>query len=101
MNLGEGVDLETVGVSVGAAGNIISACQSIDIGKHYWYFPDKDEYFVRGTESDYVVTRRLKDDGTKFRFYTLDFSLVATIGEILWRYKTREVKQIDKAEQLM
>jgi hypothetical protein len=86
---------------VGLAGSILSACQLIDTGRHYWYLPDKDEYLARGTESDYVFTRRLKDDGTKSRFYTRGFSLVATIGENLRRYTAREVKQIDKAEQLM
>jgi len=86
---------------VGAAGKIISACQLIDTGRYYRYLPDKDEYLVRGAESDYVFTRRLKEDGIKSHFYTRDFLLVATIGEKLRRYTTREVKQIDKAEQLM
>ena len=94
-------DLGTVGVAVGAAGNIISACQLIDTGRHYWYLSDKDEYLVRGTESDYVFMRRLKHDGIKSRFYTRDFSLVSTIGENLRRYTAREVKLIDKAEQFM
>ena len=86
---------------MGVAGNIISACQLIDTGRHYWYLHDKDEYLARGTESDYVFMRRLKDNGTKSRFYTRNFSLVATIGENLRRYTTREVKQIDKADQLI
>ncbi len=71
----------------------------IDTGRYYWYLPNKDEYLVRETESDYVFTRRLKDDGTKF--CTREFSLVATIGEDLRRYAARKVKQIDKAELLM
>ena len=99
----EGVfrDLGTVGVAVGAAGNIISASQLIDTGRHYWYLPDTDEYLVRGTESDYVFSRRLKDDGTKSRFYTRDFSFVATVEGNLRRYTAREIKQMSKAEQLM
>jgi hypothetical protein len=84
---------------VTSAGNIISACQLIDTKRHYWYLPDRDWYLVRGTESDFVFTRRLKDDVTKYRFYMRDFSLVATIGENMRRYTTREVKQIHKAEQ--
>ncbi len=88
-------------VSLLVAGNIFSDCQLIETGRHYWYLPDKDEYLVRGTESDYVFSRRLMDDITKSHFYTRDFSLAATIGENLRRYKTREVKQMDKVEQLM
>ncbi len=63
-------DLGTVGVAVGAAKKIISASQLIDTGRHYWYFHDTDEYLVRGTESGYVFSCRLKDNGTKSRFYT-------------------------------
>ncbi len=42
-----------------------------------------------------------KDDGNKSRFYTYDFDLVATVKENLRRYTLREVKQIEKAEQMM
>ncbi len=86
---------------MGAAGNIISASQLIDTGRHYWYLPDTDEYLVRGTESDYVFWHRLKDDSTKSRFYTRYISFVATVEGNLRRYTAREIKQMNKAEQLM
>jgi hypothetical protein len=99
----EGVfrDLGTVGVCIGAAGNILSAGQMVDTGRQVRYDTTKDEYIVSGPASDYVFARRTKEDGTKSRFYTHDFALVATIKENLRRYTSREVKQIEKAEQMM
>lgn len=99
----EGVfrDLGTVGVCIGAAGNILSAGQMVDTGRQVRYDTIKDEYVVSGSATDYVFSRRTKDDGTKSRFYTHDFALVATVKENLRRYTPREVKQIEKAEQMM
>ena len=73
----------------------------VDTGRQVRYDTIKDEYVVSGAAKDYVFTRRTKVDGTKSRFYTHDFALVATINENLRRYTPREVKQIDKAEQMM
>ena len=94
-------DLGKVGVGIGAAGNILSACQMVDTGRPYRYDNVKDEYVVSGNKNDYVFTRRRKADGSKSRFYTRDFALIATVKDNLRRYTAREVKQIDKAEQLM
>ena len=94
-------DLGTVVIAAGAMGNILSACQMVDTGRPYRYDGAKDEYIVAGTDNDYVFTRRLREDGSKSRFYTRDFALVATVKENLRRYTTREVKQMGKVEQLM
>ncbi len=90
-----------MGVAVGAAGQILSACQIVDTGRPYRYDGYKDEYFVDGTDNDYAFTRRIRDDGSKSRFCTRDFALVATVKENLRRYATREVKQMGKVELLM
>jgi hypothetical protein len=99
----EGVlrDLGTAGVCIGAAGNILSAGQMVDTGRQVQYDTTKDEYIVSGPAADYVFARRTKEDGKRSRFYTHDFAIVATIKENLRRFTTREVKHIEKAEQMM
>jgi len=81
----EGVfkDLGTVGVCIGAARNVLSAGQMVDTGRQVRYDTTKDEYVVSRFAVDYVFARRTKKDGTKSRFYTHDFALVATIRENL------------------
>jgi hypothetical protein len=81
-----------VGAAVGAVGNILSAYQMVDTGRPYRYDGHKTECVVSGADNDYVITRRIRDDGSKSRFYTCDFALVATVKENLRRYITREVK---------
>ena len=94
-------DLGQVGIGKGASCNILSACQMVDTGRSFSYDNDKDEFVVVGSDQEYVFTRRIRADGTKTRFYTRDFAHVATVAANLRRYSMREVKQMDKAEQLM
>ncbi len=49
---------------------------------------------------DYVFARRLRPDGSKTRFYTRNFTYVATIADNLHRYSAREVRQVDKVAHL-
>ncbi len=73
----------------------------VDTGRQVQYDTIKDEYFVSGSETDYVFACCKKDDGTKSRFYPHDFALVATVTHNLRRYTLREVNHIEKAEQMM
>ena len=73
----------------------------VETNRPYRYDGAKDEYIVAGVNKGYVFTRRLKDDGSKSRFYTTDFAVVTTVKENLRMYTTREVKQMGKVEQLM
>jgi len=72
-----------------------------DIGRALTYDTDKDEIVVTGESQDYSFTRRLRDDGAKTRFYKCDFAHVATMAANLRKYSIREVRQMDKAKQLM
>ena len=94
-------DLGQVGVGKGASCNILPACHMVDTGRSFDCDNDKDEIVVTGTNQEYVFTRRLRADGTKARFYTRDFAHVATAAANLRIFFIREVKQMDKAEQLM
>ena len=91
-------DLDRVGIGKSASCNILSACQMKDTGRAFSYDNDKDEFVVTGKSEDYVYICRLRDDGTKTRFYTHDFAHVATLAANLRRYSMREVRQIDKSE---
>ena len=73
----------------------------VDTGRQVRYDTTKDEYIVSGHAADYVFARRTKEDGSKSRFYTHDFALVAAIKENLRRYTSREIKEIEEAEQMM
>ena len=57
----------------------------VHTGRQVRYDTTKDEYAVSGSVADYVFACRTKKDGTKSRFYTYDFALVATIKENLRR----------------
>jgi hypothetical protein len=73
----------------------------LDTGRDFKYNDENDEFIVAGQSEAYIFARRLRPDGSKTRFYTRDFANVATVAKNLRRYSVREVKQIEKAAQLV
>jgi hypothetical protein len=58
------------GIGKGAACNILSPCQMLDIGRTFRYNDKNDEFIVSGPSDAYVFARRLRPDDSKTRFYT-------------------------------
>ena len=73
----------------------------VDTVRSFTYENDKDEFVVAGNDQEYVFTCRLRADGTKSGFYTRAFAHGATMAANPRIYSTREVKQMDKAEQII
>ncbi len=75
----------------------------MDSSRAFGYDNDNgtNEFVVMGASQDDVFTRRHKDDGTKTRFCTRDFAHIIEVVASLRKYSTREVKQMDKAKQLV
>ena len=97
-------DLGTVSIAPGAAANILAGAEMVDSGFAVNYDPVDDAFTVEGTHNLYRFARKLRTDGSRYRFYTCDFAelaLVTTVAENLRRYTAREVKQMALAEQLM
>ena len=73
----------------------------VDTNMPYIYDDAKDEYVMTGADDGNLFRRRLRDHGSKSRFYTCDIALVATAKNYFLRYTTREVKQMNNFEELM
>ncbi len=91
-------DLGTVGVCIGAAGDILPAGQMFDTERQIRYDTTKDEYVFSRYDADYVFARRKNRDVTKWRLYRRGFALVAVIKKNLRKSTSRKGKQIEKAE---
>ncbi len=93
-------DLGEVVVGIGAACNILSACQMLETSKTFNYDDKNDELIVSAPSETYVFARRLRLDGSKTRFYTRYFANVAMVAENFRRYSVREVMEIVKPHSL-